>query len=181
MIAVALKRELLDFPDFGKDDNDLLQRFADVCANVSAQIDELPGFGSLNYPDAICGLLEKLPSFIADKWSSRVYKYLEEHNETYPGFSYFSAFVNELSDIRNNPALLRTKPSSSAAIRRPIGAVGASNGPPPEVGPPKSSRQMLPPTMRLFQTIVAFSTLAVPTILAIAEPSARFLLTNAWT
>ena len=73
VVAASLRKSLDTSAGFTAQDNPRLQEFADLCINISAQIDKLPGLGSLNYPDVMPPILAKLSDFIRTKWTSRVH------------------------------------------------------------------------------------------------------------
>lgn len=104
VIALHLKRKLISLANFSDTENLKLREFSDECRNANAQLDILPGLGSLNFPESMATLLEKLPKFVTDKWATKVHYYQKKHNK-FPDFSHFTEFVTELSDIRNNPML----------------------------------------------------------------------------
>jgi hypothetical protein len=83
-----------------------LQEFADLCADVECQIDNLPGLVCLNYPGAIRPIMEKLPMSLRTKWEKEVVKYAESHHDAYPSSSVFTQVVKSRSKIKNHPNIL---------------------------------------------------------------------------
>ena len=61
-ITNVLLTRLRKAAKFGKGDNDKLQLFADVCADVDSQLDFFPGLGCLNYLSSIGPIVDSLPN-----------------------------------------------------------------------------------------------------------------------
>lgn len=105
-ITNVLIERLRKTAKFGKGDNDKLQAFADVCADVKSQLKFLPGLGYLNYPTAIVPIVENLPGSIRSKWEKRVVHHAEKHDDAYPGFKDFAAIIQEQARLKNHPNVL---------------------------------------------------------------------------
>ena len=67
VISNSLLERLRNSATFGEHDNENLQQFADLCADIESQVTYLPGLACLNYPSAIQPVTEKLPQFIRAK------------------------------------------------------------------------------------------------------------------
>ena len=110
VISNSLLDRLRNSATFGEHDNENLQQFADLCADIESQVTYLPGLACLNYPSAIQPVTEKLPQFIPAKWEKEIAHYNSDLNGgTYPPFSRFSEIVKEQAKIKNNPNLLANK------------------------------------------------------------------------
>ena len=101
-------------------ENDKLQQFADLCADIESQVTFLPGLACLNYPRAIQPIAEKLPQFVPAKWEKEIANYSDNHRGTYPPFSRFSKIVQEQAKImKNNPNILAGKEANPAQVPLP--------------------------------------------------------------
>ena len=73
--AAAITRVLLEHMDktaaFNDGQNEKLQEFADLCADVESQMSYLPGLACLNFPIAIQPIPEKLPVSLRQKWERK--------------------------------------------------------------------------------------------------------------
>ena len=102
-ITNVLLERLRKAARFGEGDDDKLQAFADVCADVDSQLDFLPGLGCLNYFTAIGPIVESLPNSLRSKWEKRVVHYADKHHDAYPGFKDFARYGPRTSPAENSP------------------------------------------------------------------------------
>ena len=109
VISNTLLECLRNSATFSEHDNENLQQFSDLCADIESQVTYLPRLACLNYPSAIQPVTEKLPQFIHAKWEKEIAHYSNTNGGTYPPFSKFSALVKEQAKIKNNPHLLANK------------------------------------------------------------------------
>ena len=109
VISNTLLERLRNSATFSEHDNENLQQFADLCADIESQVTYLPGLACLNYPSAIQPVMEKLPQFIRAKWEKEIAHYSDLNGGAYPPFSRFSELVKEQAKIKNNPNLLANK------------------------------------------------------------------------
>ena len=143
--AAAITRVLLERMDktaaFNDGENEKLQEFADLCADVESQMSYLPGLACLNFPIAIQPIGERLPVSLRHKWEKEITKHSEKNGGEYPGFHVFSKVVRDQARIKNNPNVL-------AASKRTTTTPAFSNRKDKE----KSSRvlktEAQPPTMQ---------------------------------
>ena len=102
-ITSAFLSKLRKSSKFGKDDIAKLQAFSDLCADIAAQMDYLPGLAYLNYPNALRPIFSNLPESICGKWN----KYVAEHSvqgyAAYPKFPAVASFIQAQSSLRNHP------------------------------------------------------------------------------
>ncbi|KAK2552046.1 hypothetical protein P5673_027068 [Acropora cervicornis] len=75
--AAAITRVLLERMDktaaFNDGENEKLQEFADLCADVESKMSYLPGLACLNFPITIQPIAEKLPVSLRPKWEKDQY------------------------------------------------------------------------------------------------------------
>ena len=109
VISSTLLERLRNTATFGDQENDKLQQFADLCADIESQVTFLAGLACLNYPSAIQPIAEKLPQFVRTKWEKEIAIYSDNHQGTYPPFSRFSKIVQEQAKTKNNPNILAGK------------------------------------------------------------------------
>ena len=74
-----------------------------MCDSVADQIDQLPGFNCLNYPNVIRPLVMKLPKSIQRKWDKRVVEFALLKDDLYPDFKEFAAEVKKRARLKNHP------------------------------------------------------------------------------
>ena len=51
-------------------------------------------------------IVNKLPHYMQEKWTSSAVKYMKDKNVVYPPFTHFAEFLRDQSRIRNNPSFL---------------------------------------------------------------------------
>ena len=102
-ITNALLERMHALAAFRESENDKLQEFADLCADVTSQISCLPGLACLNFPNAIQPIAAKLPPSLRGKWEKELAKFSENNGDAYPGFHVFSEVVQKHARIKNNP------------------------------------------------------------------------------
>ena len=118
VISNAPLERLRNSAAFSEHDNENLQQFSDLCADIESQVTYLPGLACLNYPSAIQPVTEKLPQFIRAKWEKEIAHYSDLNGGAYPPFSKFSALVKEQVKIKNNPNLLANKEAKPRRERK---------------------------------------------------------------
>ena len=69
---------------FSENDNQSLQNFADLCADVKSQTACMLGLASLNYPNIIQPIANKLLFSIRGKWEKEVVRYADKNATAYP-------------------------------------------------------------------------------------------------
>lgn len=106
VITNALLERLHKASNFHEREHTKLQEFANLCADVDCQIDNLPGLACLNYPGAIRPIVERLQTNLRTKWEQEVAKHAESHHDAYPSFSVFTRVVKSQSNIKNHPNIL---------------------------------------------------------------------------
>ena len=121
--AAAITRVLLERMDktaaFSDGENAKLQEFADLCADVESQMSYLPGLASLDFPNAIQPIAEKLPVSLRQKWEKEITKHSEKNGGEYPGFHIFSKVVQDQARIKNNPNILAANKRTPATPTPP--------------------------------------------------------------
>ena len=105
-IVNVLLARLQAAAEFGEEDSDKLQAFADVCADVDSQLDFLPVLGCLNYLTAIGPIVENLPHSSRSKWEKRIVQFAAKYDDAYPSFKDFAAMVQEQARLKNHPNVL---------------------------------------------------------------------------
>ena len=99
-ITNALLERMHALAAFRESENDKLQEFADLCADVTSQISCLPGLACLNFPNAIQPIAAKLPPSLRGKWEKELAKFSENNVDDYPGFHVFSEVVQKHARIK---------------------------------------------------------------------------------
>ncbi|CAH3186031.1 unnamed protein product [Porites lobata] len=96
---------------FRESENDKLQEFADLCADVTSQISCLPGLACLNFPNAIQPIAGKLPPSLRGKWEKELAKFSENNGDAYPGFHRPKSIcrVYAIIDDQSNSSLITSE------------------------------------------------------------------------
>ena len=102
-ITNALLEQMHAPAAFRESENDRLQEFADLCADVTSQISCLPGLACLNFPNAIQPIAAKLPPSLRGKCEKKIAKFSENNADAYPRFHVFSEVVQKHAREKNNP------------------------------------------------------------------------------
>ena len=102
-ITNALLERMHALAAFRESENDKLQEFADLCADVTSQIFCLPGLACLNFPNAIQPIAAKLPPSLRGTWEKEIAKFSEDNEDAYPSFDVFSEVIQKHARIKNNP------------------------------------------------------------------------------
>ncbi|XP_060075270.1 uncharacterized protein LOC132554958 [Ylistrum balloti] len=124
-IELSLRERLNKFPKLTNRDGQKLFDLSNILAEIQA-VKENTAFSSIMaYYDSSSGInpiVCKLPVFIQNKWTDYACRYQTEHNVTYPKFSVFERFIQEMSSRMNNPSFNYTDgtavPSVSKEQRR---------------------------------------------------------------
>ena len=122
VITESLLKRLKLSADFKEKEYAKLHRFADLCAHVQSQVEQLPGLACLNYPIAIQPIVEQLPRFLQTKWEKEIVDFAERNADAFPKFRNFATLIIRQAKLKNNPNVLaRAKPESTAhdTPRRP--------------------------------------------------------------
>ena len=136
-ITSKIIQKLNNFPKFRLGERSKILDFADLCADTSAQMSDLPGLNVLHYPHILQPILQKLPPIIHNEWRKRVMQY-KASNKTYPQFSMFAKFIMEKARMYNDPELyplaetgLNNKPSTTTSSHKAPLRVMVTKGPLP--------------------------------------------------
>ena len=103
IITNAFLTKLRESAKFTESDKKKLQAFADLCADVASQVNQLPGLTCLNYPNALRPILYNLSDPICNKWNKQVVTYTQKNNDGYPNFAMFASMIQEQSILKNHP------------------------------------------------------------------------------
>ncbi|KAJ7315078.1 hypothetical protein OS493_038970 [Desmophyllum pertusum] len=82
-----------------------------------SQLDILPGLASLNYPNTITPIVEKLPYFLRSKWEKQVAEYAESNHDAYPVFRNFAIIMQKQATLKNHPNVLAGGVPTSKEIK----------------------------------------------------------------
>jgi hypothetical protein len=113
--------KLRDFPKIAYRDNKKLQELGDLLLELQCAKSDggCPGLRILDEPPYIRPVVAKLPGDIQGRWQRHAYRYKKDHPTiTYPPFSEFATFIQELALERNDPNLIIEVPDRD---RKPVG------------------------------------------------------------
>ncbi len=119
--VVITEVHLRDFPKIAYRDNKKLQELGDLLLELQCAKSDggCPGLGILDEPPYIRPVVAKLPGDIQGRWQRHAYRYKKDHPTiTYPPFSEFATFIQELALERNDPNLIIEVPNRD---RKPVG------------------------------------------------------------
>lgn len=118
MLESSLKRRIESFPRLAAKDSCRLYDLADLVSEIEAikEDDQLRSlFAHYDSSTGVNPIVNKLPQFLQEKWTTTATRYMESHHVVYPPFSVFAQFVREQSKIRNNPSFLYQSVSSKSS------------------------------------------------------------------
>ncbi|XP_071122109.1 uncharacterized protein [Mytilus edulis] len=109
MLQTSLVNKLDNFPTLTNKDNSLLYDLSDIISEIEYH-KENPKLGCLlAYFDSSKGvnpIVEKLPYGLQEKWITRASRYKSKYEVAFPPFTEFSAFIREISKIKNDPGFI---------------------------------------------------------------------------
>nr|XP_055056164.1 uncharacterized protein LOC129440699 [Misgurnus anguillicaudatus] len=113
-IESALLNKVDCFPRISNRDPQCLRELADLLSEIeSAKMDGyLPGLSYLDTARGIAPILEKLPFALQEKWMRQGSRYKQEHNVSFPPFSFFSTFIRNEAHMRNDPSFKFNLPNT---------------------------------------------------------------------
>ena len=106
MMEASLKKKLENFPKLSNKDHKRLYELSDILSEIQS-IKVKPKFQNLlAYFDSSAGVkpvVAKLPYGLQEKWTTRAARYKTQHDVAFPPFTEFCAFIEEMSQIKNDP------------------------------------------------------------------------------
>ncbi|XP_062619211.1 uncharacterized protein LOC134280770 [Saccostrea cucullata] len=121
MLERSLKERITSFPRIAANDNRRLFDLADLVSEI-ASVKEQPQyrvlFGYFDSSTGINPIVSKLPWNLQEKWVTEASRFKRQQGSTFPPFSVFVKFVQDMAKTRNDPSFQfdrteRTSPSSS--------------------------------------------------------------------
>lgn len=109
LIEKALKRKLDRFPKLSNKDYKKLCELTDILAEIQSTKEDDQYHDLLAYYDTSSGVIpivRKLPHSLQEKWPSRAVRYKKERKVTFSSFCKFLAFIQEMSQIKNDPGFM---------------------------------------------------------------------------
>ncbi|XP_071142064.1 uncharacterized protein [Mytilus edulis] len=124
MLEASLRSKLDKFPTLTNKDNARLYELSDILSEIEYH-KENPKLGCLlayfDSPTGINPVIEKLPYGLQEKWITRASRYKSNHGVAFPPFTELSAFISEISRIKNDPGLIfgsKVTPNTKGAAPR---------------------------------------------------------------
>ncbi|XP_062614379.1 uncharacterized protein LOC134276120 [Saccostrea cucullata] len=108
-IESSLKKRVAAFPTLKNSNRSELFELADILMEIESIMRDEKYAKLFSYYDSSGGInpiVRKLPSSIQEKWTNEANKYKQKNGVIYPPFSVFSAFVNNIAKIRNDPSFI---------------------------------------------------------------------------
>lgn len=115
IIERALQEKLANFQRVGKDMKKLYE-LSDILSEIESVMEDPKYETLLSYFNSSMGVLpivNKLPTSLQNKWTSRASKYKKRHTVSFPPFTEFCDFIREQSTMMNDPGLVCTPASVS--------------------------------------------------------------------
>ncbi|XP_071161241.1 uncharacterized protein [Mytilus edulis] len=124
MLEASLRSKLEKFPTLTNKDNARLYELSDILSEIEYH-KENPKLGCLlayfDSPTGINPVIEKLPYGLQEKWITRASRYKSNHGAAFPPFTELSAFISEISRIKNDPGFIfgsKVTPNTKGAAPR---------------------------------------------------------------
>ncbi|XP_052062914.1 uncharacterized protein LOC127702663 [Mytilus californianus] len=124
MLEASLTSKLAKFPTLTNKDNARLYELSDILSEIEYH-KENPKLGCLlayfDSPSGINPVIEKLPYGLQEKWITRASRYKSNHGVAFPPFTELSAFISEISRIKNDPGFIfgsKVTPNTKGAAPR---------------------------------------------------------------
>ncbi|XP_061169198.1 uncharacterized protein LOC133178524 [Saccostrea echinata] len=108
-IESSLKNRVAAFPTLKNSNRSELFELADILMEIESIMQNEKYAKLFSYYDSSGGInpiVRKLPPSIQEKWTNEANKYKQKNSVIYPPFSVFSAFVNNIAKIRNDPSFI---------------------------------------------------------------------------
>ncbi|XP_006817669.1 uncharacterized protein LOC102809487, partial [Saccoglossus kowalevskii] len=106
VISSIIIKQLSTFSKIKADDNQRLLELADLCVDAVAHMKDLPHLIILDTPHGMNPVVEKLPSYVLNRWRERVATY-KQINKKFPTFQYFTEFLTTVAKTQNDPDVPR--------------------------------------------------------------------------
>ncbi|XP_057210619.1 uncharacterized protein LOC130566840 [Triplophysa rosa] len=105
-IENSLFSRVQTFPKLSSKEPHKLRDLSDLlCELHAAKLDGyLPGLSYLDTARGVSQIVEKLPFHLQEKWTMVGTKFKEDHNVSFPPFSFFVEFVKGQAKARNDPS-----------------------------------------------------------------------------
>ncbi|XP_067946371.1 uncharacterized protein [Watersipora subatra] len=110
-VAEAFRSKLEQWPKIKGNDNAHIQKFADFLSQCETVMSHLEGLKILNDSRYNMALAAKLPDWLANRWKRKIVEHKKSAGK-FPAFSMFVEFVNNESDILNDPSIVSYSTSS---------------------------------------------------------------------
>ncbi|XP_060571867.1 uncharacterized protein LOC132730038 [Ruditapes philippinarum] len=113
----ATMTKLSSFPKISARTSSQLYDLSDILSEIEGLKCDPKYSSILSYFDAAIGvnlIVNKLPQFLQEKWTTTATRYKQSFNVAFPPFSEFAKFVREQSRIRNDPSFNFDAPLSVA-------------------------------------------------------------------
>ena len=112
VVTLAFRDKLEKWPKIGNCDFRGLQKFSDFLKEIQSNLTVLSTHDVLNDAKENYKLLQILPQWVVNKWADRIAEYQERHNDCFPPFTDFVAFVSTQAKRVNNPVISQLSTSS---------------------------------------------------------------------
>nr|XP_054604550.1 uncharacterized protein LOC129165413 [Nothobranchius furzeri] len=119
-IENSLFTRIQNFPKLSSKEPHKLRDLSDLlCELQAAKLDGyLPGLNYLDTARGVHPIVEKLPFHLQEKWTMSGSKFKEDHNVSFPPFSFFVEFVKGQAKARNDPSFTTTFNSSLSYVNQ---------------------------------------------------------------
>lgn len=107
LIENILRKKVANFPRITVKEPKKLYDLSDVMSEIESVKDNEQYATLFAYYDSSIGVnpvVSKLPTHLQNKWTERARKYKKSHEVTFPPFTFFVAFIREISTSMNDPS-----------------------------------------------------------------------------
>ncbi|XP_066448142.1 uncharacterized protein [Eleutherodactylus coqui] len=128
VVENALFKRIEDFPKIPNKGFQKLRELSDLLMELEVAKGEgdLQGLAFLDTARGVNPIVQKLPYSLQEKWITQGSKYKQQHNVSFPPFSFFVDFIRQQSKTRNDPSFdfstfetTYTRTNKPASLRNP--------------------------------------------------------------
>ncbi|KAK3093009.1 hypothetical protein FSP39_009964 [Pinctada imbricata] len=130
LVERYLHNRIKDFPDITTDKYHLLYDLLDLAseiASIKSQSKFSSIFAHFDSRTGVQGLAEKLPWNLKEKWTTEATKYKQSNHVMFPPFSFFVKFLENMADMKNDPAFHFERKGTQRNLGRQQGQLNKQN------------------------------------------------------
>ncbi|XP_062607729.1 uncharacterized protein LOC134269543 [Saccostrea cucullata] len=125
MVEASIRQQLENFQPVKSGENKRLYDLLNILIKIESLMTNSVFASSLAYFNSSTGvnpIITKLPFNLQEKWITRASTYKKTNSVPFPPFTYFVAFIREISEVRNDPAFSFISSRQSTVNKRQVHA-----------------------------------------------------------